>query len=225
MRKSRATGSVSRTAAGDSAGRASLTTADRCRPARAWLGNGGDDSGVGIGSAAATTAGSGVGSRRKLNGSGRGRALGHVADRLGGGLADRFRLVKREANWLARIAGRRLDADQRGDLVRGTGRLGQRHPLLDAGVELVGGNVLRGDDLGLVPIAGKGMGQREILAGARVGANLAGGRLEHGDRALRIAGERQRQADIGRVEHALRLGQQRLGFVVLALGDLRPARA
>ena len=100
------------------------------------------------------------------------------------------------------------------------GRLGERHPLLDAGIELVGGHVLRGDRPGRGPVAGEGIGQREILADAGIGADRAGGGLEDGDRLGGSTGERQRQAVVGGIEHIAGCLEQGDGLVVLALGDL-----
>ena len=130
-------------------------------------------------------------------------------------------LLQRQADRLAGIGGDRLDADQSRDLVRSAGRLGQRHPLLDA-ARRAGrpGTSWAATVRGLVPVAGEGIGQRQVLAGARIGADRAGSRLEHRNRGLRVAGQRQRQAGVGRIEQTLRLGQQQLGLVILALGDL-----
>ena len=128
---------------------------------------------------------------------------------VGGGLARLgVDLVEREADRLARIARDRLDADERRDLVRRTRRLGQRHPLGHPRIDLVGGNVLRRDQPRLLPIARKGVGEREILARARIGTGGARGGVEHLQRRLRIPRQRQREAEIGRIDDRLRFGEQ-----------------
>ncbi len=77
---------------------------------------------------------------------------------------------------------------------------------MDARVELPGGNVLRRDGAGIVPIAGEGIGQSEVLANRRVGVGVASRRLEHLDCLGRMPGERQREAVIG-------FAKRRTGFL------------
>ena len=46
------------------------------------------------------------------------------------------------------------------------------------------------------------------------------GRLQHRNRVLRVAGERQRQAGIRRVDETLRFSEQQLASLILAQRDL-----
>ena len=62
--------------------------------------------------------------------------------------------------------------------------LGELHPLMDAGVELVGRDVLRRDGPGVGPVARQALGKCEVLADPGVGALGASGGLEHRERIV-----------------------------------------
>ena len=96
--------------------------------------------------------------------------------RVGGGLASGLR-AQREADRLAGIEGDRSDSGQRRHLVGGMRRLGEGHPLLDPGIDLVRRDVLGGNDPGIDPVALQGVGQGQVLANPGVGADGASGLL------------------------------------------------
>ena len=73
-------------------------------------------------------------------------------------------------------------------------RLAELHPLMDAGVELVGGNILRGDGAGVRPVAGKAH-RRAPGSGERERRRRRGGRRPRGPGSRRRDG---RQAPAAR---------------------------
>ena len=115
--------------------------------------------------------------------------------RIGNRLADRSgRNAKRKADRLSRVRSGGLYADEGGNLRAGLPRTSETQPFGDARVDLVGAQILCGDDSRLGPIAAKRMGQCKILPQPGVGAPLPRCRLEHGDRILRAPGQRKRKA-------------------------------
>ncbi len=101
------------------------------------------------------------------------------------------------------------------------GRAGVRelYPLLQAGVELVGRHVLGRNRLGVGPVAGESISEREVLADARVGTLGPGDRLQRGDGVERPAGQGQRQSVIGLVERAAAGIEDGDRLAILALSD------
>ena len=132
----------------------------------------------------------------------------------------RRRAAKRKSDRLARVAGDWRDAGQSGDLVGRGARLGERHPLLDSGVELVCRNILGGNRARCVPIAAQRVGESEVLAKASVGAGLAGRGVQQGSGFLRLAGECDREAVVGRLEHSASIAKHGESLAIAALGDL-----
>ena len=70
----------------------------------------------------------------------------------GGGEA-RVVLSKRELDRLARIGGGRRHAYKGSDLIRRAMRRGELHPLMNAAIELIGGDILRGNRPRIRPVA------------------------------------------------------------------------
>ena len=129
-------------------------------------------------------------------------------------------LVERQARRLTRIDCSRRHANQRSDGRRFLPRRRHLHPLMDTRVELVGGNVLRGDGAGIRPITGERVCKRQVLADASVGVGPASGWLQDLDRIVRTSGKRHRQTVIGWVEHAAAGFEEAERFVALAESDL-----
>ena len=92
--------------------------------------------------------------------------------------------------------------------------------MLDAGVELIGGNVLSRYRAGLGPVAAKGKSKRQILPHTGIGALLARRGLEHGQRIRRLTSKREREPVIGRIEHRLAGVEEGHRLVILAERDL-----
>src|SRR5207237_5079177 len=105
-------------------------------------------------------------------------------------------LVQRELDRLAGVGGRWRDTHQRRDLVSRRLRIGELHPLSHPSIELVRRNILRGDKASLLPVAGQGMRQRQVLANRRVSTLLTSCWIEHCDRLIRAASQRHRQTVI-----------------------------
>ena len=141
--------------------------------------------------------------------------------RCGVGLLDRRgKLDQRQAGRLASVARRGGDPEEARNLGHRLSRAGELHPVLHPRIDLVAGNVLPGDHARRIPIAGKGIGQCQILTDAGVGAGVARGGLEHCNRFVGMAGERERKARVRCIDHRRGAGDQLRGIVAPAQRDL-----
>jgi len=108
---------------------------------------------------------------------------------------------------LAAVAAIGFDSEQRCDLIPAIGRRSERSPLRHPIVEIGEIDVLRRGNPRLGPASGHGIGQRQILSGARIAAIGAGGLLENIDRTFMIAGEREGETEIGCADPSFEIGE------------------